>query len=131
MKITLFTASLFLLACASVQAQDKHTTHGRNIEFSDVVVCGTQEQAERYVALYHGDQETAVHAVNRAENDPTACGVVSAAFVRGSQMATARTENMAFEIVRILLLGVDSQDGFRPVRPASYFTAFGVTEYHV
>jgi len=46
-------------------------------------------------------------------------------------MATARAENMAFEIIRILVLGIDIPDGFRPVQPAPYFTAFGVTEYHV
>ena len=46
-------------------------------------------------------------------------------------MATARAENMAFKIVRILVLGIDSQDGFRPVQSAPYFTAFGVTEYRV
>ena len=94
-------------------------------------VCDTQEQAKRYVAHYHGDKEAAVRAVNRGENDPRACGVATAAFVRGPQMATARAENMAFEIIRILVLGIDSQDGFRPVQPAPYFTAFGVTEYHV
>ena len=103
----------------------------RNVEFGNVVVCDTQQQVERYVALYHGDEQAAVRAVNRAENDATACGVVSAAFVRGSQTATARTESMAFKIVRILVLGLESDDGFRPVQLAPYFTAFGVTEYHV
>jgi hypothetical protein len=103
----------------------------RNVEFGNVVVCDTQQQVERYVALYHGDEHAAVRAVNRAENDPTACGVASAAFVRGPQTATARAERMAFKIVRILVLGFDSDDGFRPVQPASYFTAFGVTEYRV
>jgi hypothetical protein len=131
MKTTLCLALLFSLVCASGQAQDARGIGERNIEFGDVVVCDTQEQMERYVALYSGDQEAAVRAVNRVENDPTACGVASAAFLRGPQTATARAGNMAFEIVRILVLGLDNQDGFRPVRPAPYFTAFGVTEYHV
>jgi hypothetical protein len=131
MKTTLCLTVLFLLVCAPVQALDKHGMDERNIEVGDVLVCDTQEQVERYVALYHGDKDAAVRAVNREENDPKACGVATAAFVRGPQMATAGAENMAFEIVRILVLGVDSQDGFRPVQPAPYFTAFGVTEYHV
>ena len=129
MKTTLFLTLCSLLLCAPVQAQNDHG--GRKIEFGDVLVCDTQEQVERYVTLYKGDQEAAVHAVNREENNPTACGIASAAFVRGPQTATARAENLAFEIVRILVLGLDSQDGFRPVQPAPYFTAFGVTEYHV
>ena len=131
MKTTLGLTLLFLLICAPVQALEKRGLDERNIEVGDVLVCDTQEQVERYVAHYHGDNEAAVRAVNREENDPRACGVATAAFVRGPQMATARAENMAFEIIRILVLGIDSQDGFRPVQPAPYFTAFGVTEYHV
>jgi len=131
MKITQCLTLLFLLVCAPVRAQDKHAMDERNVEFGDVVVCDTQEQVVRYIELYHGDKEAAVRAVNRAQNDPTACGVASAAFVRGPQTATARAESMAFKIVRILVLGLDSDDGFRSVQPAPYFTAFGVTEYRV
>ena len=131
MRATLSIASFFLLLGAPVQALDKPDIDERNIEVGDVLVCDTQEQVERYVALYRGDKDAAVRAVNREENDPRACGVVTAAFVRGPQMATARAENIAFEIVRILVLGVDGDDGFRPVRPAPYFAAFGVTEYRV
>ena len=131
MKTALCLTLLSLLVCAPVQAQDKQGMSERSVEFSDVVVCDTQEQVERYVALYHGDKEAAVRAVNSEENDPRACGVASAAFVRGPQMATARAGDMAFKIVRILVLGIESQDGFRPVQPTPYFTAFGVTEYHV
>jgi hypothetical protein len=131
MKTTRCLTLLFLLICAPVKAQDKPSMDDRNVEFGNVVVCDTQQQMERYVALNHGDEQAAVRAVNRAENDPTACGVASAAFVIGSQTATARTESIAFKIVRILVLGLDSDDGFRPVHPAPYFTAFGVTEYRV
>jgi hypothetical protein len=131
MRTTQYLTLLFLLIGAPVRAQDTHSMDDRNVEFGDVVVCDTQGQVERYVALYHGDKQAAVHAVNRAENDPTACGVTSAVFVRGPQTATARTEGMAFKIVRILVLGLESDDGFRQVQPAPYFTAFGVTEYPV
>ena len=127
MSIILF----FLLLCAPVQAEDKRGKGEQSVEFSDVVVCATKEQVERYVALYRGDRDAAVRAVNREKNDPSACGVASAAFVRGLQFGTARAKNIAFEIVRILVLGIDSQDGFHPVRPAPYFAAFGVTEYDV
>jgi hypothetical protein len=129
MKTTLSLAFCLLLLCAPVQA--RHDQEESKIEFGDVLVCDTQEQVERYVALYKGDQEAAVHAVNREENSPTACGIAAAVFVRGPQMATARAENQAFEIVRILVLGLYGKDGFRSVQPAPYFTAFGVTEYHV
>src|SRR5215472_7857297 len=131
MEATLALTLLFLLTSASLEAMGKHALDERNMEVGDVLVCDTQEQVERYVAHYHGDNEAAVRAVNREENDPRACGVATAAFVRGPQMATARAENIAFEIVRILVLGVDGDDGLRPVQPAPYFAAFGVTEYRV
>jgi hypothetical protein len=96
MRATLSITLFSLLLCAPVRAQDKGGMGEQSVEFSDVVVCGTQEQVERYVALYHGDKDAAVCAVDREENDPRACGVASAAFVRGHQMATARAETMAF-----------------------------------
>ena len=60
MKATLGLTLLLLLICAPAQAQDKQGIDGRNIEFGDVLVCDTQEQVERYVTLYKGDQEAAV-----------------------------------------------------------------------
>jgi len=59
MKTTRCLTLLFLLVCAPVQAQDKQVTGERSVEFSDVVVCDTQAQVERYVAFYHGDKEAA------------------------------------------------------------------------
>jgi hypothetical protein len=29
------------------------------------------------------------------------------------------------------VVGIETQDGIRPVRPAAYFSLFGVTEYAV
>jgi hypothetical protein len=34
-------------------------------------------------------------------------------------------------IVRILVVGIDTGNGIRPVRPAAYFSLFGVKEYAV
>src|SRR6516225_2610629 len=118
MKATLPLILPWLLLCVPALAQDRTRIEQRDVEVGEVLVCDTQEQVERYVALYRGDKDAAVRAVNREENNPSACGLATAAFVRGPQMATARAENMAFEIIRILVLGIDSQDGFRPVQPA-------------
>jgi hypothetical protein len=124
-------ALISLLLCAPAQAQDKQGIDQRDIEVGATLVCDTEEQVEHYIALYKGDQEAAIRAVNREENDPRACGVISAAFVRGPNVAAASHGNMAFEVVRILVLGVDGPGGFRAVNPAPYFTVFGVTEYGV
>jgi len=120
-----------LLICAPAHAQDHLGAAQHDIEVGDILVCATQEQAERYIAHFKGDPDAAVRAVNREESDPSACGVVSAAFMRGSNVAAVSQGNMAFRIVRILVLGVDGPDGLRAVEPAPYFTIFGVTEYPV
>jgi hypothetical protein len=124
-------ALLSLSLCVPVQAQDRQGTHKPDVEVGDALVCDTREQVERYIAFYNGDQEAAVRAVNREEGNPTACGVVSAAFMRGAHVGAASQGNMAFDIVRILVVGIDSPVGFRAVRPAPYFAAFGVREYSV
>src|SRR5271169_6685155 len=60
MKTTLSLTLLLLLICAPAQAQDKPGIDDRNIEFGDILVCDTQEQVERYVTLYKGDQWAAL-----------------------------------------------------------------------
>jgi hypothetical protein len=129
MKRTIGIALLSLLLCARAQAQDDHAVARGHIGVGEAVVCETQEQVEHYIAHYDGDQDAAVRAVNREAKNSRACDVVSAAFVPGPEVATVSRGNMAFRIVRILVLAVDSEDGFREVEPALYFTVFGVPEY--
>jgi hypothetical protein len=42
------------------------------------LVCDTQSQAERFVALFAGDAQAAIDAVNAEEHDPTACALINA-----------------------------------------------------
>jgi hypothetical protein len=131
MKSGLCLALLSILLCARAQAQEDSDIPQRHVEVAQAVVCNTQKQVERFVAHYKGNQEEAIEAVNREEGDPTACVVVSAAFVRGPQIGTVSHGNMAFRIVRILILAVDAPGGLQVVNPVPYFAAFGVTEYPV
>jgi hypothetical protein len=131
MKRTLRFALISLLLCLPAQAHDSRGIDRRDIEVGDPLVCGTQEQAERYIAHFEGDAEAAIRAVNHEESDPSACGFVSAAFVRGPNVAAVSQGNMGFQIVRILVLAVAGREGLRAVEPAPYFTVFGVTEYPV
>jgi hypothetical protein len=43
----------------------------------------------------------------------------------------ARNGDSAFEIVRILVVGIDTAAGIQMVRPSAYFSLFGVKEYAV
>lgn len=123
MKPALYLALLSLLICSPARAQE--------YEHATALLCDSQEQVERYVALFKGDEKPAIEAVNAEQHDPNACGLASVAFVRGPGLGTARNKESAFQIVRVLVVGIETPDGLRPVRPSAYFSAFEVIEYDV
>jgi hypothetical protein len=104
------------------------SARAQNVEVGTGIVCDTQKQMERFVALFQEDAEAAVKAVNTEENDPNACVVGTIAFVRGPDIATARTHNATFQIVRVLVLGIFTETGFRATVPASFFSVEKVEE---
>jgi hypothetical protein len=112
-----------LLACYPAQAQE--------YEHGTALLCDSQKQVERYVALFKGEEQSTVDAVNTEEHNPTASGLATVAFMRGTDLGTARNKDSAFQVVRILVVGVDTPEGIRPVRPTPYFTVFEVVEYDV
>jgi hypothetical protein len=109
--------------CVPAQASD--------YEVGACLVCDTQGQVERFVALFSGDAQAAIRLVNTEEANPNACAIMNVAYMRGTQVGMARHGENAFEIVHILVVGVESGDGIRAVRPAAYFSLFGVKEYAV
>jgi hypothetical protein len=117
--LTLLAASL----CGPTQAAD--------YEVGTSLVCDTQTQVERFVTLFTGDAQSAIATVNAEEHNPTACALADVAYVRGSRIEMARRGDRAFEIVRILVVGIDTPAGIQAVRPAAYFSLFGVKEYAV
>jgi hypothetical protein len=86
---------------------------------------------ERFAALFTGDAEATVRFVNAEEKNPIACAIMNIAYMRGTQVGMARHGEHAFEIIRILVVGVESGNSIRPIRPAPYFSLFGVKEYAV
>ena len=117
--LALLAASL----CAPAQAAD--------YEVGTSLVCDTQTQVERFVALFAGDAPSAIDTVNAEEHNPTACALANVAYLRGSRIEMVRQGNSAFEIVRILVVGIDTAAGIHAVQPAAYFSLFGVKEYAV
>jgi hypothetical protein len=100
-------------------------------EVGQSLVCDTQEQVELFADLFTGDAQTAIRVVNEEEHNPSACGIVNIAFMRGDKHGTIRHGDTAFEIVHILVVGVETERGIRPVRPAAYFSLFDVKEYAI
>ena len=123
MRLVPLFALLATPFCAPAQATD--------YEVGASLVCDTQAQVERFVALFTGDAQAAIRVVNAEEQNPSACAIVNVAYMRGQQIGMARHGDSAFEIVRILVVGIESDEGIRAVRPAVYFSLFGIKEYAV
>jgi hypothetical protein len=118
LRALLLAPSVLLLATAA-SAQD--------VELGPSLICNTEKQVERFIALYDGDARTAIGAVNSEAHDPIACGLVNTAYVRGRQLATARNKDTTFGVVEILVLGiVDEEGSVESVTPAVFYSLFPV-----
>jgi hypothetical protein len=108
--------------CGSAQAMD--------YEVGSSIVCDTipgrtlRRPVLRRYASDHRRRQC------RGEN-PTACALIDAAYLRGPEIGVARNGDSVFEIVRILVGGIDTAAAIRMVRPSAYFSLFGVKEYAV
>jgi hypothetical protein len=116
-------ALLITAFCGPAQAWD--------YEVGTSLICDTQAQVERFAALFSGDAPAAIRAINTEEQNPSACALVNVAYMRGAQVGMARHGDNAFEIVRILVVGIATDSDIRPVRPAAYFSLFHVKELAV
>jgi hypothetical protein len=99
-----------------------------DVQVGTGLLCDTQQQAERFAALYDGDAAIAIRTVNAEEHNPTACGVVATAYVAGPPLSTARTKDLTFEIIQVLVIGVITQNGIQSVKPAHFFFVMPVQE---
>jgi hypothetical protein len=117
---TLCFTALSLLLTAPGQAQ--------KIEVGTGIFCDTERQVERFVALYDGDAEAAIRAVNREANDPTACGIATIAYVRSPDKSTTRTRSGTFNIVRVVVVAVLTQAGFQAAAPTTFYSVEKVDE---
>jgi hypothetical protein len=125
--VALVATSLATAISFPVKAADEEAV---DYEVGQALICDTQAEAERFVALFHGDAPDAIGVVNAEEHNPTACAMVDVAYVRGPSLGTARNHDDAFEIVRILVIGV-SENAMRSVHPAAYFSLLRVKEFAV
>jgi len=123
MKSALRFALLSLVMCAPA--------HAYEVETGAVVICDTQRQVERYVQLFDGNPQVAIRAVNTEEKDPNACAMADVSYVQGPEVGMARSRSYAFQIVPIVVVGVNTSRGYGPVRPALFFTLVKVTEFAV
>jgi len=120
MILVLRVLIVLMLACLPVRAEEEMEF---DIDIDTRLVCDPQRQVERFVALFVGDVGAALHAVNSEQESPTACDITTIAYVPGDDVATAKGPCGHFRVVKILLIGVLTEDeGFLFTVPAPYFT---------
>jgi len=127
-RVALLFALLASLLCAPSRATDYRAT---DYEVGASLACDTQARVERFVALFTGDAQDAIRIVNAEEQNPSACVIRNVAYMRGVKVGVARHGDSAFEIVRILVVGIKTDSGILPVRPSVRFSLFGVKEYAI
>ena len=123
MKTALLLAASLPLMCLDANAYEIHS--------GAVTICDTHWQVERYVQLFAGSPEVAIGAVNTEQHDPNACALVNVSYVQGPQLGVVRGTGHAFEIMPIVVVGVNTPNGYRPAAPALFFTPVRVAEIAV
>jgi hypothetical protein len=126
--------AVFLLACLPAQAEQdqKQQQEAVKVQIASALVCDTQAQVERFVALFDGNVETALHAVNNEQTTRHACDVATIAYVMGPEVSTARSNGATFRVVRVLVLGVVTPDGIMKASvPTPFYSAAMIEEQEV
>jgi hypothetical protein len=123
LSIAILSLSVSLSVCLPAQAYEVKT--------GDVMICDTQKQAERFVELFDGNQQVAIHTVNSEANSPNACAIMNVSYVPGPDQGMARSRSHAFQIIPIAVVGINTADGYRPVEPGVFFTPVEVKEFAV
>jgi hypothetical protein len=118
-------ALALVLAAAALPAR------AQEVQVGTVMICDTQKEVERVVALLHGDAQSAISAVNAEEHNPSACALADVAYLAGPQIGMARTRSDAFQIVPVIVLGLSTPAGLRTLAPAPFYALVKVTEYAV
>jgi hypothetical protein len=115
-------AFLSLLMAAPAQAQD--VGHER-LETETSLFCDTPQQVERFVSLFNGDSisaEAAIATINAESERPDACVIATAAYRRAGTVLTVKNGDAAFDVVRIVVLGVYTINGFERSQPTELFS---------
>ena len=114
MRTALTIAMLSLFAAVPAHAHD--------VETGPIMICDTQQQIERYVPVFDGNQEAAIKAVNAAESNPSACAMTNVAYVRATRSAWRAARPTATRSSRWRWVAVNTGAGFQLVQPTVFYT---------
>src|SRR3990167_10689441 len=98
---------------------------GQEIETGQGLICDTQVQVERFVREFTTVEAT-IAAINKDEEN--ACGVVHTMYVKASPVSRVRNSLGSFDVVPILVVGINLGLGWIRGTPVPQFTIFKVVE---
>ena len=119
--------SVALLALAVGNPAQAQKSEKNRIEVDTNLICDTQNQVEKFVSLFNGDEisaEAAIAAVNEQYGTPEACVIATTAYRRAGQVATVSNANATFDVTRIVVVGVYTLKGFERSMPSEFFTLY-------
>jgi len=103
-------------------------TFAQEVVTGTEVICSSGKQAERYIALFRGDQDETVTQVNTEAEDDDACRVTSVAYLRGKDVGKTITTEGTFVIAPVLIAGFVTRRGVHSVPPFVQFAVFKIDE---
>ena len=108
------------------------TAPAADIQVGRGLICDTQEQAKRFIALMDGNSANALKTVNAEAKKEDACAVTAIAYVAGDVGETTRSDQgQAYRVQPIMVLGVVTPLGLQKVPPFPQFTIVKVEEMSI
>jgi len=111
-----FGAIILIPPTVSLQAQD--------LEERTILICETQQYAERLVELVATDAETALDALIEETDNPDACIFSDIAYERDDTVSSIRIGSPPFEVIPI----ITTPDGTQSLARKKYFMLVPIEE---
>src|SRR5262245_48965371 len=117
MSIALRAVCFLLLCCFPVGAIAQQAD--RPVEVGVGVVCETQKQMERCVALHTSgsEAEVAIGLVNSESHDGRACGAVAVAFIPGKAVADLAIKGGTMRVTEVMIIATLTSQGLQAIEP--------------
>jgi hypothetical protein len=115
-----------LLFCFPVAATaNQPNGQNRSVEVGVGLICNSEAQVERYLALHLKDESptVAIRTVNAEVQDPNACALAAIAFVRGEQGKSVVAQGGLMKIMQVMILATQTPAGWQRVPPIVQYTA--------
>ena len=117
-------ATLLLTALAAPARAADAPGNGSSdgIVFAPGLICDTQDQAERFVALLGDNVESALGIVNREAGTPNACLVATTGFIRGGTVSEVLRNGLVVDVVEVTVMAVATEFGLQAIEPKKYYS---------